>query len=110
MREQTASRVRRHRPSRAACLLAKVVAAGWFDVQRLATELVVSESMVGLYVSGAVDMPLERQLCLARFLIDNVPSLSRMGRNLLGQVQSAIAFAGSQTVLHQHLITDRRHL
>ena len=83
-------------------MLAKVVAAGWFDVQRLAAELVVTDNMIGLYMSGAVDMPLERQLCLARFLIDNVPSLARIGRNLLGQVQSAIAFGETQTVTHSH--------
>ena len=83
-------------------MLAKVIAAGWFDVRRLAIELVVTENMIALYMSGTVDMPLERQLCLARFLIDHVPPLARIGRNMLGQVQAAIEFRESQTVTHTH--------
>ncbi len=81
-------------------MLTKILAAGWFDVTRMATELVVSERTVALYISGELEMPLERQLCLAKFVIDNVPPLRRMGHNLLGQVQSAIAFKQALTATH----------
>jgi hypothetical protein len=81
-------------------LLTKILDSGCFDIQRMAEELVVSERTVALYMSGELEMPLERQLCLARFLIDNAPALARTGHNLLGQVQSAIAYSRSETTTH----------
>ena len=89
-----------HPRQKATELLRRGLAAGWFDVPRMAVELVVDERTVGLYVNGAVAMPLERQLCFARFLIAHVPTLSRSGHNLLGQAQAAIRFRGTETQLH----------
>jgi len=85
----------------AATLLAKIIASGWFDIQRIASELVTDERTVGSYVAGTEPMPLERQLCLARFLIERVPPLARQGHNLLGRVRAEAAFARSETVLHR---------
>src|SRR2546430_13216840 len=87
------------RQNRATELLRKGLAAGWFDVQRIAGELVVDERTLGLYVSGALPMPLERQLCFALFLIAHVPSQARRGHNLLGRIQAEIRFHSGQTQL-----------
>src|SRR3954469_3394733 len=91
----------RRRRSKAVQLLTKIMAAGWFDVQRMASELVVTERTLAQYISGEIDMPLERQLCLAQFLIESVPSLARHGHNLRSQVRSAIQFSGTTTEVHQ---------
>ena len=67
---------------------------------RVASELVTDERTVGLYLAGVEPMPLDRQLCLARFLIESVPSLSRQGHNLLARLRAEVAFARTDTVLH----------
>ena len=82
---------------RAAILLSKVIAEGEFELPRLATELVVSERAVAQFASGEVEMPLERQACLAQFLITNSPKHARAARNLLGQVHAAAAFKQGQS-------------
>ena len=81
-------------------LLSKIITSEWFDIQRLARELVVPERTVALYMTGELEMPLERQACLARFLIAHVPQLARTSRNLLGQIQAAAAFATTDTATH----------
>lgn len=91
----------RRKRSKAVQLLTRIVAAGWYDVPRLASELVVSERTIAQYMSGEAEMPLERQLCLAKFLISDVPPLSRHGHNLLSQVRAAIRFNGTDTAVHQ---------
>ena len=85
------------RRGRAALLLAKVIEAGTFEPQVLASELVVSEKTLGLYASGELEMPLERQAILARLLLDRAPELRRECHGLLGQVQAAASFARSQS-------------
>ena len=61
---------------------------------------IFSERTIAQYMSGDLEMPLERQLCLAQFLIDNVPALARTGHNLLGQTRAAIRFNGTETAVH----------
>jgi hypothetical protein len=78
--------------SRAAQLLSRLSGTRWFDLQTLAGELVVSAATVGAYLDGTLPMPLDRQLCLALFVIENVPPLARQGHQLHGQVQAAISF------------------
>jgi hypothetical protein len=80
------------KPSRAAQLLSRLSATRWFDVQTLARELVVPVATVEAYLNGTLPIPLDRQLCLALFVIDNVPALARQGHQLHGQVQAAISF------------------
>ena len=91
-----------HRKGHAVALLAKIIDAGWFDVQRVASVLVSDEREVGLYLAGLAPMPLERQLCLALFLIDSVPPLSRQGHNLLSRVRAEMAYVKSDNVLHRN--------
>lgn len=78
----------------------RIIATGSYDMQRLAAELVVDERTIAEYISGAAEMPLDRQLCLARFAIGNVPELARFGRNLLGQIEAVARFTQSDTVVH----------
>jgi len=58
----------------------------------LADALVIKRKKLDAFLSGAVEMPLERQLCLALFVIEHVPTLARLGYQLRGQVIAAIAF------------------
>lgn len=90
-----------HTKGPAVALLAKILAAGWYDTQRIASELVTDEQTLEVYLAGTAPMPLERQLCLARFLIETVPALSRQGHNLLGRVKAEIAYANNDVVKHQ---------
>jgi hypothetical protein len=87
--------------SEARSLLVKVMATDGFDAARLARELVVTEARIALYAAGDVAIPLERQLCLARLVIANIPELARRGRNLVGRVQAQMSFSHSETVTHQ---------
>ncbi len=86
--------------SRAAQLLLRLVATGWFDLESIARELVVPVSTLEHYLNGREPMPLDRQLCLALFLIEHVPPLARQGRQLRGQVQAAAAFHARETEPH----------
>src|SRR5260370_41262610 len=89
----------RHR-SRAADLLQKIVAIEEFDRLTLARELVVTGKTLDAYLDGVVPMPLDRQLCLALFAIEAVPSLASAGHRLHGQVKAAIAFNEHVTATH----------
>jgi hypothetical protein len=95
--------------SRTAELLTKLLAAKQFTVEELAEVLVVDARTIGQYVSGEIDMPLDRQICFARLLVDRVPSFARRGRNLLGQIAASIEYANSQTELHNHGPVSRSH-
>jgi hypothetical protein len=87
--------------SEARRLLVKAIETGGFSPERLARELVVSERTLAQYAAGEVMIPAERQLCLAHFLVDNVPALAREGRNLVGKAQAQIRFRSTDTVTHQ---------
>jgi len=71
--------------SRAAQLLSRLSAAQCFDLQTLAGELVVPVAAVEAYLNGTLPIPLDRQLCLALFVIDRVPPFARQGHQLHGQ-------------------------
>lgn len=89
------------RPTRASTLLAKVLATGLYDQAQIAAELAVSPATIASYVSGKIEMPLERQLCLALLVVEKIPSLARLGHILHGQVKAAIAFHQHSTAVHQ---------
>ena len=82
----------RRKETRAHALLTKVVATGWFDREEIARALVVTPRTLDAFVAGSVAMPLERQLCLALFVIERIPALARQGHQLKGQVAGAMAF------------------
>jgi hypothetical protein len=81
--------------------LAKVLATGSYDAAQIATELAVTPRALDGYLSGTIDMPLERQLCLALFVVEKIPALARSGHILNGQVRAAIAFHQHATAVHQ---------
>jgi hypothetical protein len=72
-----------------------------YDQTQVAGELAVTPVMVEDYRSGKVAMPLDRQLCLALFVVEKIPSLARSGHMLRGQVRAAIAFHEHSTAVHQ---------
>lgn len=86
--------------SRAVNLLQKAIAEGKFDVPSIAEALVTDERTIGLYLAGSAPMPLDRQVCFARFLVERVPSLARHGHNLLGQLRAQMSYGGSDNVVH----------
>lgn len=99
-RQVTRSPTPKLRRTRASTLLARVLTSRWFDQGRVADELAVTPATIDGYLSGEIPIPLERQLCLALFVIENVPALARAGHMLRGQVTAAIAFQAHTTVVH----------
>lgn len=97
----TTSGTAKQRLTRASALLAKVLAAGSYDRAKIATELAITPDTVDGYLSGTIAIPLERQLCLALFVVEKIPSLARSGHLLHGQVRAAIAFHQHSTAVHQ---------
>jgi hypothetical protein len=85
---------------RANTLLKRLVAMGWFETAELARELVVSEKALSAFLDEDAPMPLDRQLCLALLLIENVPPLARQGHRLRGQIKAAVAFNEHTTAVH----------
>ena len=94
---KSASRINR---SRARDLLKKLIAGGWYSHDDLAKEIVVSLREIVLYDEGIEPIPLDRQLCLATFVIERVPPLLRAGHALRSQVKSAMAFQLTQVETH----------
>jgi len=86
--------------SRAVHVLKKVLDTRWFDREMLAAELVVPVDMIDKFLDGSLPMPLDRQLCLALFVIERVPTLSRLGYQLRGQVKAAASFEAHTTATH----------
>ena len=95
------------RRTRIVQLLTQLLASNWFTVDELADVLVVTPRTIGQYVAGEIEIPVERQVCFARFLIERVPSLSRQGHNLLSQVTASIEFSRSTTRLHMYAPISR---
>lgn len=79
------------RVTRARDLLRRVVADNVIPLDDLAHELVVTPRMLGEFLSGAIEMPLNRQLYLALLVIQRAPALARRGYSLRGQVIAAMA-------------------
>jgi hypothetical protein len=86
--------------SNAARILSAGIAAGRFDVTQIAAELITDERSIGLYIAGLAPMPIDRQICFARFLVEHVPALARQGHNLLSQLRSQVAFETGVTKVH----------
>lgn len=71
-----------------------------FDRAAVANELVVPVKALDAFLEGTLPMPLDRQLCLALFVIEKVPALARLGYQLRGQVKAAMAFQAHSTATH----------
>lgn len=81
-------------------MLRKLVATRWFELEAIARALVISDARLAAYLSESELIPLDRQLCLALFVIECVPPLARAGHQLRGQVNAAIAFQAHATLTH----------
>lgn len=88
-------------------LLRRVIASGWFAPDALARALVMSDEALETYLSGSKPIPLDRQLCLALFVIECMPPLARAGHQLRGQVAAAVAYRSGLTETHQHAPPSR---
>ena len=86
--------------SRASILLKKLVAAGSFDLAEIARVLIVTDETLDLYLSDSLAIPLDRQLCLALFVIEHVPPLARPAHQLRAQVAAAAAYDARLTTTH----------
>jgi hypothetical protein len=84
------------RRSRARDLLARVRKGGSFTDEQLCTELVLDARQLAMYAEGLEAIPLDRQLCLAAFLIERVPALAADGHSLHAQVKAATTFATNE--------------
>lgn len=91
----------------AAQLLDRVVTTSGLDFQAIADVMVVPVATLLKYRDGTLRMPVERQLCLARFTIEHVPALARYGRQLHDQIAATIAFQTHQTETHSGEPTPR---
>jgi hypothetical protein len=81
-------------------LLRRVDGSGSFDREALASELVITEAALARYLDDATPIPLDRQLCIAQFIIEKVPAMAREGFKLRGQVAAAFDFATGTTETH----------
>lgn len=88
------------RTPRAVLLLRRLVELGWFGPDAVARALVVNGTTLDAYLRETEPIPLDRQLCLALFVIECVPPLARLGHQLRGQVGAAIAFQDRATTTH----------
>jgi hypothetical protein len=89
-----------NKQSFAAHLLAKLLQTDSFSARQLAAELVIPEDALTKYADGESEMPLERQLCLATFIIEKVPPLVRHGYRLRAQVAASLTYHTRATITH----------
>src|SRR4051812_4851788 len=90
----------RPRRSRAVHLLREIVDSCNVAPSRIARRLDVTDEVLQAFISGDRDMPLDRQLTLAKFIIAEVPTRAGQGHNLLGQLKAAKAYKEQRTATH----------
>ena len=86
------------RVPRALRLLQRIAATNEIDQDRLAQELVVSTDTLKTYLSGEREIPLARQMCVAKLAIESFPKLARDGYTLRSQVSAAIGVDRNMTL------------
>lgn len=55
---------------------------------------------LAMFAADQAEMPLDRQLCLALFVIENVPPLARHGHQLRAQIAAAARFHAKEPERH----------
>ena len=88
------------RLTRAGDLLARLETAGAHSIDALAQQIGVSPSIVRLCLEGRGPLPLDAQLLLAAFTLEQAPTLSRKAHALRGQAETAKRFAAGEVVGH----------
>lgn len=84
---------------RAARLIEQLIEHGVSEAS-LAEAIVVPEPLVAEFRSGRIQLPLDRQLCLALYAIAHVPRARRAAFTLRAQVEAEIALASDSTETH----------
>lgn len=90
----------RQKRARAARLIGQVLDSG-VPASELAAAIVVSERVLAHYRSGRIPVPLDRQLCLALYVIEHVPAARRAAFTLRAQVEAEVALARGATEVHR---------
>lgn len=85
---------------RANSLLYRMLSENAASVADLAQALMVSPDSIVEYRAG-LEMPIERQMLLAAFAIEQGPKFARLGYALRGQVAAAMRFVAGETATHQ---------
>jgi hypothetical protein len=102
----TTKQLASQRQSRAVWLIEKVLRDGVCTEEGLARELVVNQRTLADYRAGDAAMPLERQLCLALFLIQRGSPYARLGYELRAQVTAATHYE-SRTITANDTVGSR---
>ena len=89
-----------HARSRAVQLLAKVVSTRWFERDYLGVRLQIATNVLESYVEGELPMPLDEQMRLAAFVIDELPPYVRAAHQLRAQAVAAKAYESHETATH----------
>ena len=100
--------------SRAARLLQLLTDSGAFTTHDMGREMNASTEDIEAYISGALKMPLSKQMRLALLVIDQSPRFVRSGHALRAQVVAAKAYESQATSVHNEPPTKwtsnkRRH-
>ena len=90
------------RLSRAGDLLARLETTGGHSIDALAQQIGVSPSIVRLCVEGRLSIPVDAQLLLATFTLEQAPTLSRKAYALRGQAETAKRFAAGAVIGHMN--------
>jgi hypothetical protein len=81
-------------------VLGELLASGAHDEDGIARELAVPAAALREWLERGVRIPLDRQLLLATFLIQRVPTLARHGHRLRDHVRAMAAYEARETKTH----------
>src|SRR5690349_12948111 len=90
----------RPRLTRAGDLLARLATTGAHSIDAMAEQIGVSAAMVQLCVDGRGPLPIDAQLLLATFALEQAPTLSRKAHALRSQAATAKRFAAGEVIGH----------
>jgi hypothetical protein len=90
----------RPRRTLASNVIARVLDCGAMDEESLARELIVTVPMLRRFRDQRQAIPMERQMVLALLILEKVPSLAKLGRQLRAQVRAHAAFSQNDVEIH----------
>jgi hypothetical protein len=87
--------------STAVRLLRRISDAGLLPPDELASHLCIPRPALDAFIAGGVVVPLVVQLTLATLVIEQMPTLTRLGHKLRAQTQATIVYESGATATHQ---------
>lgn len=81
-------------------LLGELLATRRFTDATAARQLGVAPATMRAWIANDAPMPVERQLLLARLLIERVPEMARAGRRLRSHVEAMVLYRAQETKTH----------